>query len=34
MNRPGNLTRVLRGEAVGTLVHWNGGAAVHAEPAA
>jgi uridylate kinase len=33
MNRPGNFLRVLRGEPVGTLVHWNGGPAVPAEPA-
>lgn len=24
MNEPGNLTRVLKGEEIGTLVHWNG----------
>ncbi len=30
MNRPGNLLRVLRGESIGTLVHWNGGEAVPA----
>jgi uridylate kinase len=30
MNRPGNLLRVLRGEPIGTLVHWNGGEAVPA----
>ena len=24
MNEPGNLIRVLKGEEIGTLVHWNG----------
>ena len=30
MNKPGNLLRVLRGEPVGTLVHWNESAPISA----